>query len=338
MRWVGIITGCRSDYGLLYPLYKELQYICNPRFISVGPNNSLKHHADLNACHYKVETMLDSNTTEGIAKSIGMTTLCMAQFFEREKFDLLIILGDRWESFAAATAAHVFQIPIMHLHAGEETTGSLDNAWRHSISQMATYHGAPTKKAVGVLTWAIGENQNIRFVGGIGLHDIDLVEPSNEYDVIISMHPEAINPTGLNSHKIWKAICRESPETLRRSAVLARILITTESPDVNFKYDTQVGNVDRDVYLSHLKSAKMIIGNSSSGIIEAPALKTPTINIGQRQDGRPMSNSVFQANNVDEIMECVDVISDTDINLIFDNYYGNNAVKKTVDWVKEIFS
>jgi UDP-N-acetylglucosamine 2-epimerase len=82
----------------------------------------------------------------------------------------------------------------------------------------------------------------------------------------------------------------------------------------------------------------MIIGNSSSGIIEAPALKTPTINIGQRQDGRPMSNSVFQANNVDEIMECVDVISDTDINLIFDNYYGNNAVKKTVDWVKEIFS
>jgi UDP-N-acetylglucosamine 2-epimerase len=144
------------------------------------------------------------------------------------------------------------------------------------------------------------------------------------------MHPEDINPTGLNSHKIWKAICRETP--------LARMLITTESPDVGFKYDAKVDSLDRDVYLSHLKSAKMIIGNSSSGIIEAPALKTPTINVGQRQDGRPMSNSVFQAGNEDEIRECIDVILDESINLIFDNLYGSHAIEKTVNWVREILS
>jgi len=331
---IALVTGCRSEWGLIEPLYRKLRTDNFSTYvISAGPHNSIDHNqSDIGVYPewmlIEIESMLSGYSKSAITKSIGMTTMLAAEVMKSYNFDLVVITGDRWESFAVATAAHVARIPIMHLHAGESTFGSTDNAFRHSISHMATYLGAPNRRSLEFLNGFRNGEKYIRLVGALGIHGIrDVEQDHDDWTAVVSFHPQTIGDCGIAAQDIYVAI----NEALGGDIVL---FSATQSPDVGFDSSRYGLNVTRDRYLSILKKAKFIIGNSSSGIIEAPALGTPTINIGSRQSGRPMGQSIYQADTKLEIMSALrDIMKRKQT---FEPHYNVDGVEGTFKWVMEI--
>ena len=156
MRKICVITGTRAEYGLLYWTMKALQEdksidltICVTG-MHLSPEFGLTYKKILDdgfVIHEKVETLLSSDTTVGVSKSIGLGIISFSEVFERVKPEIILVLGDRYEIFAAATAALVEHIPIAHIHGGETTEGVYDEAFRHSITKMSHLHFAATKVA-----------------------------------------------------------------------------------------------------------------------------------------------------------------------------------------------
>ena len=332
---IAIVTGCRSEWGLIEPLYKKLRKESLSTYvISAGPHNSVDHNQSEIGVYpewmlIEIESMLSGYSKSAITKSIGMTTILAAEVMKSYNFDLVVITGDRWESFAVATAAHVARIPIMHLHAGESTFGSTDNAFRHSISHMATYLGAPNRRSLEFLNqFRDGEKYYIRLVGALGLHKIDEVESDHDdWTAVVSFHPQTIGGCGIKARDIYLSI----DEVLGGDVT---IFSTTQSPDVGLDPSRFGTNVIRGRYLSILKKAKFIIGNSSSGIIEAPVLGTPTINIGSRQSGRLMGQSIYQADTKEGIMSALrDIMKRKQT---FEPHYNVDGVEGTFKWIMEI--
>lgn len=345
MRKIGIVTGCRSDWGLLEPLYKSLSRYHNYEItvFSIGPNNSSSHSLPIKADNKEIieypfpnPGFTDYEISVAMSYIIGKTSVLMHR---HRDMDLLIVLGDRWEIFSFVACAYMYQIPIMHLHAGEQTFGSYDNAFRHSISHMSNYLAVPTLTAYEYAT-ASFRNKFIRRVGGIGLHGLEKIKKDRgpsliNYDIVVSMHPQTVGHCELNEEKIINLIASIKPD--------ARVFSTSQSPDVGYRTIQNRMNIDRDIYLYILKNADVIIGNSSSGIIEAPALGTPTINIGSRQSGRPFSPSVLQVDTLNELHSELGWVFRKKENGFTFNYVkhydpGCDPLLKVSNWIGNIFN
>lgn len=184
-----IITGSRAEYGLLYPLMKAirgdgsftLQVLVTGMHLSPEFGLTYKEiEKDGFQIQEKVEMLLSSDTDVGITKSTGLGMIGFADTFNRLKPDLVIILGDRFETFAAATAAYFAKIPIAHLHGGEVTEGATDEGLRHAITKMSTWHFTSTE-AYRRRVIQLGENPEMVFnVGAIGIDNIKQIEPLNK--------------------------------------------------------------------------------------------------------------------------------------------------------------
>jgi len=263
----------------------------------------------------KVEILLSSDTPVGVSKAMGLGMISFSEALDRLKPDLLVGLGDRFELFALATAALVQNIPIAHIHGGEVTSGAYDDAFRHSITKMSNIHFASTeiyKKRIIQL----GENPKTVFnVGALGLDNIKKIkllskselEKSLSFNLdkpffIVTFHPVTLENNSaekqttellnaLEKFKDYKIII-----TKPNSDNDGRVIIKLIDEFVNKHKDRvkSFNSLGQLRYLSSLKYAEMMIGNSSSGIIEMPFFKKPTINIGDRQKGRIFPNSVIQ--------------------------------------------
>lgn len=322
-RKICIATGTRADYGLLYWLMKEiaddpelqLQIVATGMHLS--PEFGLTYRqieADGFTIDAKVEMLLSSDTAVGIAKSMGLGVIGCAQALEDLQPDILVVLGDRFEILAAAQAALVSQIPIAHIHGGETSEGAFDEGIRHAISKMAQWHfvaAEPYRKRVVQM----GESPDRVFnYGAPGLDQLSKVVWLTRQELESALEIQLSSPVFLVT---YHPVTLAGGDPVEAMTELLNALKTFPDATVIFTYpNADTGGriliecINRFVaqhretsrafvslgqqrYLSLMREADVIVGNSSSGLTEAPALKKATINIGDRQKGRLKAASVI---------------------------------------------
>lgn len=323
-RKICIFTGTRAEYGLLKPLIDELkvessvalQLIISgmhlsPEFGLTYKEISLEEFSKVE----KVEILLSSDTTIGVSKAMGLGMISYAEALDRLKPDLLVGLGDRFELFALASTALIQNIPIAHIHGGEVTTGAYDDAFRHSITKMSHLHFASTEPYKNRII-QLGENPKSVFnVGALGLDNIKNLKLLSKSELekslafkldkpffVVTFHPVTLENNSAEKQvkellvaldKFQKhKIIFTKPNSDNNSRIIIKLIdeYVSKNKDRVKAFDS-LGQLK---YLSTLKFAEMMIGNSSSGIIEMPYFKKPTINIGDRQKGRIFPKSVIQ--------------------------------------------
>jgi UDP-N-acetylglucosamine 2-epimerase (non-hydrolysing)/GDP/UDP-N,N'-diacetylbacillosamine 2-epimerase (hydrolysing) len=322
-RTICVVTGTRAEYGLLYWLIKEihddddlqLQVVVTGMHLS--PEFGLTYQqveADGFKIDAKVEMLLSSDTPVGIAKSIGLGVIGFADVFDQLRPDILVVLGDRFEILAATQAAMVARIPIAHIHGGEVTEGAFDEQIRHSVTKFAQWHFVATEPYLQRVI-QLGESPDRVFnVGSPGLDHLQLMDwldrPTLEQSLEIKLRSPLFlvtyHPVTLN---------QESPSIAMQELLVAldafpdaTVILTYPNADTGGR--VLIEQIDQWVthnqhrakafvslgqqrYLSLMGEADVIIGNSSSGLTEAPALKKATVNLGDRQKGRLKARSVI---------------------------------------------
>jgi len=335
-RRICIVTGTRADYGLLYGLMREvqadpdlrLQLVVTGMHLSPRFGETVEEiEEDGFEIDARVEMLLSSDTGVGTAKSIGLGVSGVADALDRLAPDVLVVLGDRFEMLAAAQAALVMRIPIAHIHGGETTEGAFDESIRHSLTKMAHYHfvvAEPYRRRVVQM----GEPPDRVFtVGAPGLDQIrytDLLdrtafEESVDFELgdptfLVTYHPATLGevPPADAVQELLRALDRFDD---------ARILFTKANADPQGRRINEVlesycegrsgarlyESLGQQRYLSALQHVDGVVGNSSSGLIEAPAFDVPTVNVGPRQQGRLRGPSVIDcAERADAIAAAIE--------------------------------
>ncbi|MFZ0578569.1 MAG: UDP-N-acetylglucosamine 2-epimerase [Psychrobacillus psychrotolerans] len=319
-RKICVVSGTRAEYGLLYWLMKEIQQDDELELQIVATGMHLSPEFGLTYKQMeedgfnideKVEMLLSSDTTIGVAKSIGLATIGFADAFDRLKPDILVILGDRFEMLAVAQTALIMQLPIVHLHGGELTFGAYDDSIRHSITKMASWHFVSTESHRKRVI-QLGEHpERVWNVGALGIENTlkipllskaelcaDLKLDDSKPFFLITYHPETnsnakgIYPllSALNRYQdVYLIFTKANADNGGRTINEAIEQFILKNP--NACLFESLGQLR---YLSAVKHAEIIIGNSSSGLIEVPYLRTPTVNCGNRQLGRECPSSVIQ--------------------------------------------
>ena len=371
MTKVCVITGSRAEYGLLYWTMialnedKDFQLNICVTGMHLSPEFGLTYkiiEEDGFKIDGKVEMLLSSDTSVGISKSIGLGIIGFADFFERNKPDLILVLGDRIEVFSAVNAAMLARIPIAHCHGGEATEGLVDEAIRHSITKMSHIHFTSTKDYRNRVI-QLGENPKSVFnVGALGIENFNKLKLLNkkEFESIISFklskinflvtfHPVSLEKETSEKHfiELIKALnCYPEAKiifTKPNSDHDGRIIIKQIDKFVSRNKNNSISfiSLGQIKYLSAIKHCQVVIGNSSSGLIEAPSFKKPTINIGDRQKGRVKGSSVISCDpKKDSIKKSIDIaLSNQFKNKIkyHKNPYGEgNSSKKILEILRKL--
>lgn len=358
-----IATGTRAEYGLLKPLIDqitltagyELQLLVTGAHLS--PEFGLTYkliEEDGLKINAKVEMLLSSDTPEGIVKSMGLGLIGFTDALKRLNPDLIVILGDRYEMLALASAALIFKIPIAHIHGGEITEGAYDDAIRHSISKMSHLHFTSTEEYRNRVI-QLGEQPDRVFnVGAIGLDNIrslnllSLEELSSnlgvefkKYNYLVTFHPETLADHSVEEQfQILLDVIDSQKESF---FIFTKANADTDGRVINDLIDRYVSkNRSKSIaytsmgqlrYLSAMKYVTAVVGNSSSGIIEAASFRVSTINIGNRQKGRIQGENVINVSaNKLEIEHAFVLVKDEEhiarLNQVVNPYgSGESAVK-----------
>lgn len=364
-----IVTGTRAEYGLLYWLMKELkndeffelQVIATGMHLSPEFGLTYKEIEKDFVINKKVEMLLSSDTPIGISKSMGLAQISFAEAYEDLKPDLVLILGDRYEIFAAASAAMVAQIPIAHLHGGESTQGVIDEAIRHSLTKMSHLHfTASTEYRNRVIQ--LGEDPKRVFnVGGLGIDNIKKLPLFNKTEfeksinfklakknILVTFHPVTLE--GNSAEKQFKELLNSFDKLKKTNIIFTKANSDTNGRIINKMIDNYVLKNKNTIsftslgqlrYLSALKFVDIVIGNSSSGILEAPSFKIATINIGDRQKGRIKAKSVIDCNStkkeiLNSIKKAYSKDFKKDLKTIKNPYDIGKTTNKIIDIIKKI--
>jgi GDP/UDP-N,N'-diacetylbacillosamine 2-epimerase (hydrolysing) len=317
-----VVTGTRADYGLLRWVMEDirrtpglrLQVVATGMHLSATFGQTWRDiESDGFAIDRRVEMLLDSDTPVGVTKSMGLALAGFADALDELRPDLLILLGDRFEAVCAALAATVARVPIAHVHGGELTQGAMDDAFRHAITKMAHLHfvaAAPYRDRVLQLGEAAS---TIHLVGGLGvdairrvpLLDREALEASLGCtllgrNLLVTFHPATLDaqPAADQFDALLQALSAlENTRlilTLPNADPQGRALIERAQAFAQQHRDARLfASLGQQRYLSCLKLADAVVGNSSSGLLEAPSFGMPTVNIGSRQQGRLKAASVI---------------------------------------------
>lgn len=323
LRRIAVFTGTRAEYGLLYwvmsdiaeSVQLELKVIAAAMHFSPDFGETWREIvADGFTIDARVEMLLSSDTRTGVAKSIGLGTIGMADALERLAPDALVILGDRFEALSAAQAALVMGIPIVHLHGGEVTEGAFDDSIRHAITKMASLHFTSTEAYRRRIVQMGEDPERVVVSGALGLDHLARGEAMAWDEVCASLNADLSGPMVLATyHPATNA--DEDPATTARAMLAAldrlpdhQILLTYPNADngsraiiaeVEAFAAARAGRVVAVPslgfrrYLAVMSKAEAVVGNSSSGLIEAPSFGIPTVDIGARQQGRIAARSVI---------------------------------------------
>lgn len=368
-RKICVVTGSRAEYGLLYWLMKgiqddiELQLQVVVTGMHLSPEFGLTYmviEADGFAIDAKVETLLSSDTQVGVAKAIGLGVAGLAEALQRLSPDMVVVLGDRFEILAAAQAAMVLQIPLAHLAGGDNGMGTYDNVIRHCITKMASLHFVTHEEARRRVI-QLGERPDRVFCfGSTSVDNINSMEILSREDLekqlkiclhekifLITFHPLTMNE--LSAETQLKALL-EVLNVFQKDNYYS-IIFTKSNADnggrtLNILLEDYVrihsnshlfDSLGQIRYLSMMSHASVVIGNSSSGIYEAPYMKTPTVDIGNRQMNRAAPRSVFhcEANEV-SIHRAIVAALDFQFNSVEMIYGDGNTSSKILMKIKEL--
>lgn len=369
-RKICVVTGSRAEYGLLKSIIElldkspdlELQLVVTGMHLSsefgFTINEILNDNFHINK---KLETLISSDTPVGVSKSIGLGVIGFAETLEELKPNLIVILGDRYEILSIAICALIAKIPIAHISGGEITEGAIDESIRHSITKMSSIHFVATEEYKRRVI-QLGEDKNKVFnVGGLGA---DIVKHSDLFEkeyledflnfkfksknILITFHPETLNlnHTECQIDNLLFSLGNfdnigfifTMPNADNRSK-------TIDSKIQRFcfenKNSTYIKSLGQKKYYSCLNIVDGVVGNSSSGICEAPSFKIGTVNIGDRQKGRVRCESIIDVNNEQkEITNAIKTIISEEfkskIKGVINPYQINNTSENIVRIIKEI--
>ena len=371
IRKICVVTGARAEYGLLRRLIDaidssnvlSLQLVVTGAHLSPEFGLTIQEIID-DGLHISrtIEMLLSSDTTVGTAKSIGLGVLSFADALSDLKPDLMLILGDRYEIFAAASAAMASRIPIAHLHGGEVTEGAIDEAIRHSITKMSHLHFVATSEYRHRVL-QLGENpDNVFCVGGLGVDNILSLDPlsRNELEqqlnftflgrnILVTFHPVTlVDPDTAISHldQLLLALGRLTDTglifTLPNADACGRSFITKIKDFCAAKSSASCfESLGQSRYFSCVRQVDCVVGNSSSGLLEVPSFKKATINIGSRQAGRLKSSSVIDCLPTSEsILDAINRSYSSEFRELLkcsSNPYGNGGAVESILAVLEKF-
>ena len=368
-RKICVVTGTRAEYGLLYWLMKgidvdselELQIIATGMHLSSEFGNTYQQiESDGFVIDKKVDIELSSDSEVGISKSMGLGMIGFANAFNDLKPDLCIVLGDRFEIFSAVSAAMIAKIPIAHLHGGESTEGAFDESIRHSITKMSHLHFTATEEYKNRVI-QLGEQPNKVFnVGGLGIDNINKLKLLSKADfenaidftfgkknILVTFHPVTLE--NFTAKVQFQELLNSINKLENTKIIFTKANSDTNGRIINSMIDDYVAINDNSIaftsmgalnYLSALQFVDVIVGNSSSGLLEAPSFNIATIDIGDRQKGRIKADSVISCSPTQEsILSAFDKSYSEDFQNIVDNTknpYGNGGASKiVVDIIKD---
>lgn len=370
MRKICVVTSTRAEYGLLYWLLKEisadselkLQLIVTGMHLSPEFGLTYKEIEKEFKIDKKIEILSSSHTSLDICAEMARVYEKFAPALVELKPDILVLLGDRYEIFGVAGVASIMQIPIAHIHGGETTQGAFDEAFRHSITKMSHIHFAATNEYANRII-QLGEDPNRVFnVGGTSIENIKKLnllskeefEKSIKFklakkNILITFHPATLENS--SAREQFNELLNALDELEETNFIFTKANSDTDGDVINKMIDEYVSeNPQKAVafaslgqlrYLSAIKFVDIVLGNSSSGLLEVPSFKKATINIGDRQKGRARASSVIDVRPVkEEILAAIkrayskefeQTLKDT-----INPYDGGNPSKKMVKILKEI--
>ena len=321
MRTIGVVTVSRSDYGIYLPLLRKIMADLDLKLhlIITGMHLSPEFGMTVRAIEAdgfqigdRVEMLLSSDTPEGIAKSMGLGTIGFAQTYSRFRPDILLVLGDRFEMHAAALAALPFKIPVAHIHGGEITQGAIDDALRHSITKLSHLHFVSTQEYAKRVTQLGEEPWRVNVCGAPSLDNLQFIELLKQRDLkakyglkfdqpplLVTLHPVTLEYERTKWHVNELLSALEELEipvvfTMPNADTSGRIIASKINEFVAVNSHAQVvDNFGAQGYFSMMALAAAMVGNSSSGIIEAASFELPVVNIGNRQCGRVRGANVI---------------------------------------------
>jgi GDP/UDP-N,N'-diacetylbacillosamine 2-epimerase (hydrolysing) len=370
-RKILVITGTRAEYGLMRWIIQYLQDDADLELQIVATGMHLSPEFGLTfktiiedgfIINKKVEMLLSSDTSIGLSKSMGLGLISFAEVYNDLNPDVILVLGDRFEIFAAVASAMVSRIPVAHIHGGEATEGLIDEPIRHSITKMSHIHFTATE-AYRNRVIQLGERPDkVFYTGTPGLDNISKLKLYNKNELeksinfeigdkcfLVTFHPVTLE-SGTSAYQfdeLLKAIEEFNDFkvifTLPNADTDGRIVIEKiqRYVSLNSKKAIAFTSLGQIRYLSALKHVSMAIGNSSSGLTEAPSFKIPTINIGDRQKGRIKAQSVIDCLPLkEEIVKSISLGLSSEFQeklLNITNPYGSGgASKKIVEILKNI--
>lgn len=321
-RKICVVTGTRAEYGLFYPIMKKIQLSKKLELQLVA---TTMHLSEEFGCTYKqieedgfiidkkIENLIASDTKSSIAKSTGLVIMLLAEAFNHLQPDLVLLLGDRFETHGAATTAMLMNIPIAHIHGGEITEGAVDEQIRHSITKMSYLHFTSTEIYRNRVI-QLGENSTRVFnTGAPGIDNIVSMDLLSKEALEIELSWKINSPTALFTYHSETLSSANVKEDIKNILTIIQqsninVLFTYANADdggriinqaiekvvnTNNKKYFVAKNLGQLKYLSAMRHIDLLIGNTSSGIIEAASFQKPVINIGNRQKGRLQSNNVI---------------------------------------------
>ena len=372
MRKICVVTATRAEYGLLKCLLDDikadndldLQIIATGTHLSPEFGLTSKQiEGDGFTVNKKIEVLLSSDTPVGVSKSMGLAQISFAEAFDELKPDIVVVLGDRYELIPIVSAANIARIPVAHLSGGEMTEGAMDEMFRHAITKLSQLHLTAMDEYTHRVIQMGEQPSSVYTVGEIGLDNLMRMKLMSRSDfensigcglkkrnILFTYHPETtqdITKTETDFSKILLSLDRLE-DTL--------LIFTKANADVggrliNKMIDEYIAqNKDRAIcfaslgqlrYLSTLKYVDAVVGNSSSGIVEAPSFKIATINIGNRQRGRIRASSILDVDvNEDKIFNAIQRIYTSEFREILKdttNPYGQgNSSHKVVHVLKQV--
>lgn len=362
-----IVTATRAEYGILRPLIIKMHndpridlqlLVTGTHLCSEYGNTQVEIESDGLPIFRKISILSDGNSSFAVSKTMANAIIGFAEYFENESPDCVIILGDRTEMLGVCAAAVCADIPIVHLHGGELTEGAVDDCVRHAITKMSYLHFPSTEKYRRRII-QMGESPNRVFnVGALGVENILHVPLLTEKEIRESLEiPYDKKIVSVTFHPVTLEAGSEEEQTCEMISAMSEkseyfYVITKANADaggdkVNKLLDEfcsrapnakLISSLGMRKYLSMVKHSRFVLGNSSSGIIEAPSLGTPTVNIGTRQNGRLMADTVINcAPKKEAIINAMEQAEHMPHTPSF--IYGDgNTSDKIIKIIKEAFS
>ena len=363
---IAVITTTRADFGLLAPLIEKLNSALDFRLslIATGTHLSAIHGHTVDEIvalgftpDYKIPIDLSNDGRAALTSEAGVLTGSFAELFESATFDAIVVLGDRFEIIPPVFAATMLGIKVIHIHGGEITLGALDNKFRYAVSSMADLHLAPTRVAAERLILGGAIPKNVIFSGAPGVENalsitlasaLEIKERTGmelaKRNLLFTFHPETVSSTSVEDQiRITLEALSAFPETGKfistpnadpESQIIRYALrdFAAQNPRCYF-----TENLGHHLYLSLLSVVDVVVGNSSSGIIEAPALGTMTVNIGDRQKGREQAPSIINADyKAHTIIKAIHTGFDESHPIVIEEhpYYHSNSSSTMLNAIK----
>lgn len=369
MKKIAVLTATRAEYGLLKPVIDALNKIddFSVKVVVTGAHLSPEFgftYKDIEndgiKIDKKIEILLSSDTPAAISKSMGLAMIGFADYFAESNPDALMVLGDRYETLAVCCAAMNARIPIIHLYGGETTEGAVDEAFRHAVTKMSYFHFTSTEEYRKRVIQLGEAPERVFTVGGTGTENAiktpllskEELEKSLDFTLdrdyaVVTFHPVTLESDtskiqfgellmALGKHGEMKYIITKAGAD-SDGRIINKMIDEYANSNDNVCAVNSLGTVR---YLSALKYCKMVIGNSSSGLLEVPSFKIPTVNIGDRQRGRIRAESVIDCEpDCGDICRAIDKANSAEFRKLVrqvKNPYGDgNTSERIVRILKE---